>query len=1601
MADQSSVHASNGFHGTKEKAENAENAGEAVCFTAGLEGAPFGAGVIHAYLAANREPPKVVAGISMGALTSAAFQRAYRELKTPGEDARWQWYRRYLRAISEKPLEVIWSGIPDQSDFFAEFNPVEDPAPRNIADIGLKKELTEAELGARRDLTLFVKLGHWISRLPVKVGSVAGVVVKFVRMKEGYGYSFALWRYITFFLSLLPVIMRPLIYNAFHPQFIKEAAFEPKWKRPGTALLFAVVSFVPMWILLGLLLTPGLENKLAVLLWGLFAAALLGTLSYAYLSSNRPRPLFGWPLYGASVTFCVVILMALVWLVVALGHLAADWFPLDQTNLSSGKAGWYSTIGAILQKFNGVLFPGAKLGMKVLFLVVFVSTSAAAMQMIQNGTRKKVRRAREGFIKALASFWALRAVRWIAYSLGFLVLSCAGGAATVRPFRSFVARIAEIPWVHQAITGVIEFNTFMASAARFAIDQRYWIISICAFLLAIFVVRRGQRLSQSERESVASAKSRRRPRFFALSMPSRMKFSTWLAWLFFVSVQEFLLAICWTAWMRTLALGFLGVSLALWIQVAWQSYGLRWRLSLQKWVDFLANVLFGNLNLHKSLVHNYYLRLALYDLFRETNEHGKEDQEPVLRSEPFPIVLVAAPLQVTAKKHELDSYQIWAAEKSSLINALAGALAVPGLYEPSHVAEDDEIDWSQSGEAKAGKTKGLEAWWLPPESRKDFKELDVVDGTVVRENPIPPFFQFIAQAPKANGELSLVEQLSSTKDDPRVHIVYSVPIDPAPREKRDVNASIVDVGLAAAKLSRRRDTQLEVHQTNLLSQVEAQLRKLGVVSDRMNPIFADEIAPQSDAGYKSPLSPTREEVLDRVAAGCRATLEVIYAKKLNEIAEQSGELVSCSVLMSKVSRRKQAQESVPGLPEVCAACQKCCKSQLRSPRRKTDGKADLKPVNTWASLLDNGTDFSKLRHLSGEEPRIVFVASGGVFRGTFHAGMVAALLAARIKPDLIVGASVGTIMGGALAAAFSTENYAAAINHLAKLVSVLLSVDHQVAFTKPFKNAVRDLGIRARDITISPNDIRKMVLDGSRKDAAFGVVGAPSALIDSISHLLLIPHKSTAEIAAEFIAGHVTQATKKLLDQLKEETLKRLKIEYAVMGTSLIEPAARGLLRANGSDVARLQPFTEHGMAVYGTTIDFWRQRPVLLGAGKEGRAYDFIEAALCSSAFPCVFAPRRESDLYPGTGDPTTLFSDGGMFDNLPFLPAVEILSKIQATQIDDDKKKPGKPALEVSMDALRRRYQQPDLFIAGSLDVNLQEQEDLENVFQNIVQIMERASALQNNVKIKGFLQVLTTLDDQLRRLLEQQENHPKRTELDFELLDEIVNAAILPVYPIDPEHLNGTFAFCASTGMKPDRLKDSMADGCFQTLRAFVNPASAGSAAPGNGHLPLLARSIAGLKDCGKLPQVGWNAGHEAARFEIKIHRNGNGASPQRTIESPIPAALVETWTPGHCKYFKLPRAGEGNTWFKPEQLNPVQSFPCPFYQAAQQILDNMEENDKVREKQARQLREIYDRCITDEAHIRVHPDALPPSGEKEIPTTAIVEVTEPEVEVPHHH
>jgi predicted acylesterase/phospholipase RssA len=692
-----------------------------------------------------------------------------------------------------------------------------------------------------------------------------------------------------------------------------------------------------------------------------------------------------------------------------------------------------------------------------------------------------------------------------------------------------------------------------------------------------------------------------------------------------------------------------------------------------------------------------------------------------------------------------------------------------------------------------------------------------VDGGLIRQNPIPALFSYLRSNPR------VARRLEQNKK-PALHVVYRVPIegatgtDGAPKRESgtDIN-NIVDVSILSVGLSQRRDTQLEVIQTNFISHLQSHIDADAGAPPEGRPVavFADQIAPKEEVSFRNPLNPRREDIMKVVAAGCRRTLETLYRDEVDQLpnAAESVEEVDCNSLIHRLRKGEHAPGELPGLPEVCRECSQRLSSTSRSAKEIVTAV-----VGSCPEELGEAQQFYRSHPtLSGESPRLVFVANGGVFRGAFHIGMLGALAGFGIKPDLIVGTSVGTLIGGALGAMCNWEKEK--FKRLGLLTSTFLHVDEKVALTRTLKTAARELGLRGRSVRLSPRQVKNMMRRGTRADAGFAASGAPPAVVDALSDLLLIPQRETQVIARTFLAGNVTKATHLLLVQMKKETLRRLDIEQAVIGTSLLAQVAEELLTDGNLALRKVrQPFKE--IAYFGTTTNLKSQSPMLLGGYDryKGSPYDYVEAALASSAFPAVFAPRLESAVFPGSGRTDTFFADGGMFDNLPFLPAIQVLSWAQCGY------RQSRGAQLDSRDFLRKRHARPDLMLAGALDVLPESDPQAQGAFDTLAAICRRSGSLAHNVKIRSFEYGSVQIHKQLRTYLGQSGNGLE-TAVDpgdppgITLADKVVDAAVLPVFPASKAHLNGTFSFCASTGLNRERVQRSIANGCFETLLAFA--------------------------------------------------------------------------------------------------------------------------------------------------------------------------------------
>ncbi|MCE7960326.1 MAG: hypothetical protein DYH06_20690, partial [Acidobacteria bacterium ACB2] len=121
---------------------------------------------------------------------------------------------------------------------------------------------------------------------------------------------------------------------------------------------------------------------------------------------------------------------------------------------------------------------------------------------------------------------------------------------------------------------------------------------------------------------------------------------------------------------------------------------------------------------------------------------------------------------------------------------------------------------------------------------------------------------------------------------------------------------------------------------------------------------------------------------------------------------------------------------------------------------------------------------------------------------------------------------------------------------------------------------------------------------------------------------------------------------------------------------------------------------------------------------------------------------------------------------------------------------------------------------------------------------------------------------------------------------VLDGVVDAAVLPVFPAGPGHLNPTFAFSRTLGLSEARVARSVADGCFQTFSALLDASREDRS--------LRGRSVARLLALGRLPRL--------------ARREPYGGAP-----------------PGECPHFLMARAAAGTA-----PGSPV-PFACPFHEA----------------------------------------------------------------------
>jgi predicted acylesterase/phospholipase RssA len=483
----------------------------------------------------------------------------------------------------------------------------------------------------------------------------------------------------------------------------------------------------------------------------------------------------------------------------------------------------------------------------------------------------------------------------------------------------------------------------------------------------------------------------------------------------------------------------------------------------------------------------------------------------------------------------------------------------------------------------------------------------------------------------------------------------------------------------------------------------------------------------------------------------------------------------------------------PGISEVCRNCisrhqrsggkggqEEELPQHIRLPRSTpTPFRPDPKPVE-----IKKG-------------PAIVFLFSGGVFRGVFQVGFANAVSELGIQPDVVAGASVGTIIGALTGRVFAKPAGQELVNRqrqTRRLAATFLTIDRFV-LTDRFADFIRHFSIRAAAANFSPRDL-DLVFRRYEKDSAFTFGRRTRRVFSGIERLLHLSPFEMLELVQIIRAGR-WQAAAKHIKKLIQEMVDRYGVGLELLGPEPLQQLIDGFVFDGKPDPGtRLDHF---GFPLIGTTTNFTDGKLEIL---RHTNPWDprFTQSLLAGSAFPTVFRPRWSWEIYRRP-DHVAQYADGGIMDNLPLGAVVEYLwGKDSASRYE-------------------RRPEVPHLILTATLEPEKADwsgKEDLEKLCWT--EISARAKQLRYNGKIDKFQHG----QRDIRRIIKQRaaEGDPDVSSPDLPLN--------LDVLAVKPQWLCGTFAFHPMLGFSRKKQTENIAHGCASTIAAVADHFDPGNTA-----------------------------------------------------------------------------------------------------------------------------------------------------------------------------
>jgi len=728
-----------------------------------------------------------------------------------------------------------------------------------------------------------------------------------------------------------------------------------------------------------------------------------------------------------------------------------------------------------------------------------------------------------------------------------------------------------------------------------------------------------------------------------------------------------------------------------------------------------------------------------------------------------------------------------------------------------------------------------------------------VVSSILAAMAYPPFFRaqkvdqtLVIDAASVGEEPTLLsvrvikEHLNTLPDLDEQSFICLYPVTTYPADKpsrQDSYGGLVDRVQRARDLQRLRRSEME-HQsvrnhTRLLPDDKGVFRfdRRGqnhiFVGADVFPIEADEpLRLTAQLIASSDRNEQERIVLHGVAAGCRATLQKLFAAEISGIASGQ-EAIKCKRLFEE-ALNIQLSESAKGggLPEVCERCivvtTKGSSSQsLKSlegdvPKdstvsepawpmekkgppatEKSSPETEKSPPKSYQGQIrsPHSKPPSDLKNGVRDKPWVSLLLSGGVFRGVFQIGVICGLNEAGVKPRLIAGSSVGAIIA-AMAASINLKNGDIARLHICRTAATFLGLDRLI-LTDRFADLIRRLTVRAEKADLSLKDFDDIWRRFDKQTHA-QFSNKTRRILGGIERLMAISPFELIDLVKEFKNGNDQSAWKLVKDYINY-FLDRNEVGLEILGT---EPL-RLLIQEHVLDKEMNGPtthfsyFSKHSQnrtCLLATTTDLNNGRLKLIGKDidtSSGDAY-LVEALLASSAFPGVFRSRRSSEVFPQSSE-TTEYVDGGLMDNLPIEAVVTFLKEeARAGEVDCRPKTPHLLLIAPLETDYQRLKQVP----------NEQNKTELDKLQKNWIRLSRRAAQLRYNRKITMFSQV----EENFQFITE--ESGLWKAEKHW-------NPLKIKVQSITPKWLCGTFGFHAMLGFRHDRQAASIAHGCATTL------------------------------------------------------------------------------------------------------------------------------------------------------------------------------------------